>query len=255
MRLTDRDAIRAILDTDRSWSVYALGDLAPGFFEHCRWFAGRGSAPALLLRYERFQAPVLFTLGLPADVAPLFDEIGDVNVLYLHVRPEILPLVRARFAVQSEPRMWRMVLDPARWTARAPEPARLLRSDDVPALERLYADGNAHGEAPDFFFPSMLDAGVFCGIREGDELIAAGGTHLVSHAEGVAAVGNVYTRRDRRRRGLGTAVTAAVTAELVRRRVHTIALNVNQQNATAIGVYERLGFGRYCAFVEGVATR
>ena len=85
--------------------------------------------------------------------------------------------------------------------------------------------------------------------------IAAAGTHLVAPLESVAAVGNIYTRRDRRGRGLGTAVTAAVTAELRRRGVRTIGLNVNQRNATAIGLYERLGFVRYCAFVEGVATR
>src|SRR5713226_486338 len=30
--LTDRSAIRARLTADRAWSVYALGDLAPGLF-------------------------------------------------------------------------------------------------------------------------------------------------------------------------------------------------------------------------------
>jgi predicted GNAT family acetyltransferase len=50
-------------------------------------------------------------------------------------------------------------------------------------------------------------------------------------------------------------LTGAVAAELVGRGVRTVALNVNQGNATAIRVYERLGFVRYCAFVEGVAVR
>lgn len=254
-QLTDPAAIRAILETDRSWSVYALGDLVPAFFEHCRWFTSPGDGPALLLLYERFQPPVLLTLGTPERIAPLLDEIRDVRTMCLHIRPDILPLVKRRYTVHTAPHMWRMVLDPVRFHAVPLNGIVQLGSADVPALQRLYADGDASGEAPDFFFPSMLDDAVFFGVRDGNELIAAAGTHLVAPLESVAAVGNIYTRRDRRGRGLGTAVTAAVTAELRRRGVRTIGLNVNQRNATAIGLYERLGFVRYCAFVEGVATR
>ena len=68
------------------------------------------------------------------------------------------------------------------------------------------------------------------------------GTHLVVPQEGIAAVGNIYTRRDRRGRGLAGRVTAAVVAELLRRGVPTVALNVAQTNATARRVYERVGF-------------
>jgi predicted GNAT family acetyltransferase len=101
----------------------------------------------------------------------------------------------------------------------------------------------------------MLAEGVYFGVREGSELVAAAGTHLVVPGEGVAAIGNVYTRRDRRGRGLAGRLTGTVAVELVGRGLRTVALNVNQNNATALGVYERLGFVRYCAFVEGLAVR
>jgi predicted GNAT family acetyltransferase len=32
-------------------------------------------------------------------------------------------------------------------------------------------------------------------------------------------------------------------------------LNVNQRNAAAIRIYERLGFERHCPFLEGSAVR
>ena len=54
----------------------------------------------------------------------------------------------------------------------------------------------------------MVTDGVFFGVYEGEALVAAAGTHLVSREEGAAAIGNIYTRRDRRGRGLGRAVTA-----------------------------------------------
>jgi predicted GNAT family acetyltransferase len=125
---------------------------------------------------------------------------------------------------------------------------------DLAALKRLYADGEPAGEAPDFFHADMLPQGVFYGIREGGQLIAAAGTHLVSVVEGVGAIGNVYTRRDRRGRGLAAQTVSAVAMELVRLGLRTIALNVSQSNVSAMRLYESLGFTRHCPFYEGVAV-
>jgi ribosomal protein S18 acetylase RimI-like enzyme len=254
-RLTDPATIRAILETDRSWSVYALGDLEPDFFEHCRWYGTSSGEPALVLLYAKFEPPVLFTLGAPDVVHTLLGEIAGVRKLYLHIRTDLLPSIKASFPLCTEQFMWRMVLDRSRFHSQPSDDVVRLGVGDVPALQRLYADGDLSGEAPDFFYPSMVEQGVFFAIRAGAELIAAGGTHLVSDAESVGAVGNIYTRRDQRRRGLGARITSAVTAELLRRGLRTIALNVTQRNATAIGVYEGLGYVRYCAFVEGIASR
>lgn len=251
-RLTDLTAIRASLETDRPWAVYALGDLAPGFREHAVWHAAE---EALLLLYRAFETPVLFTLGAPDRLTPLLDEIASEPEMYLSIRPEILPLIKARWNVKHETPMWRMVLDPTRFPSLLSEGVTRLGRVDLPALEALYADGQLTGEVPDFFNPPMLEQGAFYGVWEADRLAAAAGTHLVSTELSVGAVGNVYTRRDRRGRGLAARVTSAVTAELLRMGLTTIALNVNQHNLPAQRVYERLGYLRYRAFYEGVAFR
>jgi predicted GNAT family acetyltransferase len=126
---------------------------------------------------------------------------------------------------------------------------------DLLALEGLYADGEAVGEGPAFFGASMLETGVYFGVWEGEALVSAAGTHLAVPTESVAAVGNVYTRRDRRGQGFGAQVTGAVAAELLGMDLRTVVLNVSQANTAAISVYERIGFRRYCPFYEGLAVR
>jgi GNAT superfamily N-acetyltransferase len=254
-RITDRAAIRSLLETDRLWAIYALGDLVPGFFEHCEWSGAPGGAPALALLYRAFDTPVLFTLGEAAAVQRILAEIGPEPRLYLSIRPEILPLIKARYHVSHEQAMWRMVLDPAHFRPEPAEGCVRLGPANREELEQLYADGEATGEVPGFFTPAMLEEGVFFGLREKEGLAAAAGTHLVAPTEGVAAIGNVYTRRDRRGRGFAGRTTSAVVRELLRMDLRTVALNVAQDNAAALRVYERLGFARYCAFYEGVAER
>jgi ribosomal protein S18 acetylase RimI-like enzyme len=97
----------------------------------------------------------------------------------------------------------------------------------------------------------MVADGVFHGIYEGTGLVAVAGTHLLAREEGVAAIGNVYTRHDRRGRGLGRLVTSAVLGELA--GVETIGLNVRADNDAALRLYESLGFARHCQFYEALA--
>jgi ribosomal protein S18 acetylase RimI-like enzyme len=252
--ICDPSSIRRILETDRAWAVYALGDLSPRLYPHCAWFCRAEGEPAVVLLCRAFATPVLFTLGETSAVKRLLDEIGEPREIYLHVRPEIVPIVAERYGLLHKKSMWRMVLAETRGLNGGDAKTTGLGPADLPALQELYADGDAAGEAPDFFLPWMLEEGVFFGVWEGDGLAAAAGTHLVVPAEGVAAIGNVYTRRDRRGRGLGESVMRAVTRELQRLRLRTIALNVEQRNAAAIRLYERLGFVRYCAFHEALAV-
>jgi ribosomal protein S18 acetylase RimI-like enzyme len=143
------------------------------------------------------------------------------------------------------------------WTNRRDHPhddrAARLGDADVAALEALYRDGEATGESPDFFYPAMVNRGVFFGVYDDDALVAAAGTHLVSRDEGAAAIGNIYVRRDRRGRGLGRIVTSAVMQALA--AVDTVGLNVRADNAPAIDLYESLGFVTHCRFFEALATR
>jgi GNAT superfamily N-acetyltransferase len=262
--LLDKDHIRALLNRDRVWGLYALGDLAAPMFMHARWFA-----PDLTLVLRVHDTCILYAMGA-GSVREALDHVAWP--VHLQVQEDALAEIARHTTITETKRMWRMA-----WTGTpAPAPAFALASafaqasadrsaGQAPAsavtrldaghvdhLLSLYADGNESGEAPDFFFPAMMGDNTFYGVFEDHALVAAAGTHLVSREDGIAAIGNVYTRRDRRGRGYGAAVTAAVLHALS--GIETIGLNVRADNDGAIKMYERLGFVRHCPFTEALGT-
>jgi ribosomal protein S18 acetylase RimI-like enzyme len=253
-RVTDLSYVRSVLDRDRSWSAYAIGDLSPELVSDCAWYAPADSAPALLLLYRGFDPPILFAMGDGAHLSPLFREI-EAPTVSLHVRSEAITAMAPSYRVVKLCEVTRMAVDPASFQPAVGGDVVGLTESDVDAAMALYEDGWRHDEGPTFFQSSMLRQGTFRGIREGLDLVAIAGTHLFSPELGVCAIGNVYTRRDRRRRGLGGRVTSAVVQHAIAMNVATIVLNVGSGNLVAQRVYEQLGFRWYCDFLEGHAVR
>jgi len=250
---TDLRRIRAALDRDRTWSAYAIGDLAPERLPYCSWHAPDGDSDTLVLLYRAFTPPILFATGDPAQLSPVFTEL-DAPAISLHMRPEAVDALQPAYTATEITPMWRMAVAEASFhPAAADDDVAILDLSDAEAVAGLFADARKGGEAPPFYQPSMLGDGSFRGVWEGTDLVAVAGAHLFSAALGVCTIGNVYTRRDRRRRGLGARVTSAVVRNALAASIPTIVLNVSQTNETARRVYEQLGFRVHCAFVEGQA--
>ena len=213
-------------------------------FAHTRWFA-----PDLTLVLRVHGTCILYAMGA-GSVREALDHVEWP--VHLQVQEDALTEISKHATITDRKHMIRM-----RWIGKpAPPPpgpaVTRLDAGHVDALLSLYADGNASGEAPDFFFPAMMADNTFYGVFEDQALVAAAGTHLVAREEGIAAIGNVYTRRDRRGRGHGAAVTGAVLHAL--QGIDTIGLNVRADNPGAIAIYERLGFVRHCPFIEALAV-
>lgn len=248
--LTDKSQILAYLETDRLYAAYAVGDLEPELFAHCAWFGAEreGRLRALALHYGGLGFPVVFLMGDANGLRAIFEDALHIKQAYFACRQEHL-LVMCDFYEWGPAPMWRMVLRPERFQPVAGGCVPLTL-DHAEQLAALYACGEENA-----FDPVQVPGGAFHGFFENGRLVAAAGTHLVSPTYGVAAVGNVFTHPDHRGRGYGTAVTSAVVAELQSRGIRDIVLNVSQKNATAIRIYERLGFQRYCPFFDGMAVR
>ena len=81
-----------ILNLDRAWSLYALGDLAPDELSHCEWRFTSDDPPAVTLFYRAFDPPVSFAIGSALAVERLLDEAARPPSLYLHIRIRDLKL-------------------------------------------------------------------------------------------------------------------------------------------------------------------
>jgi GNAT superfamily N-acetyltransferase len=241
----------AAFATDRLWCGYAIADLEPPFRAYSQVaIARRGAevAACLVLRHPAFNSVVPH--GPQDGLDAILERIELPQQTHLFALEEHLPTLRRRLTYAEPMPMLRMAVDHASFRP----PAGLATADrlgprDLPALTDLYLayPGNA-------FNSDQLTAGVFYGVREGQRLLAATGTHVVSPRYGIAAVGSIFTRPEARGRGLAVATTSAVVTELLAAGCRDAILNVAQDNAPARRVYAQLGFREHGRHYEGMAS-
>ena len=94
----------------------------------------------------------------------------------------------------------------------------------------------------------MLE-GVYYGVFAGSRLASVAGTHVVSEAERVAVVGNVFTHPRYRGQGLATFATSAVTSHLLD-FCDLVVLTVEVGNEPAVHIYDKLGYQPVCNLHE-----
>jgi GNAT superfamily N-acetyltransferase len=248
--LTNKDEILAFLKQDRIYAAYAIGDLKPSLFAHCQWFGAEydGEMQALALFFTGLQPPALFIMGNTGGVATILDSALQPERAYFTCRTEHLPVVEAYYDLDEIEHMFRMAIVPADFRSFS-GPTVKLDLSHLDALRQLYRLGGG-----DAFAPYQLRDGIYYGIEVGGRLVSAAGTHLVSPTFGVAGVGNIFTHPNHRRRGYGTTCTSHVVEDLLAQDLDVV-LNVNRKNTEAIGIYEGLGFRRYCPYIEVVGER
>jgi ribosomal protein S18 acetylase RimI-like enzyme len=256
-RLTDRAAIRDYLNQDRCLMAYALGDLDNAFWPSSRFYgAYQGEdLTALLLLYDGLEPTVLTAFGDVDGVRAIFEGQALPGEIYYLFVPEMGALLAEYYQLTHNQREWRMVLEPGAFSPPALTGVTHLGPSDARALADLFRHAAEPGEEIVAFSPWQIEHGVFFGVWDAGALVAAAGTHVWSPAEGVAAIGNVFTRPEYRGRGYATDCTAAVATEALTAGLDTVVLNVRHGNSPAIHVYEKLGFRTYATFWEGPALK
>jgi ribosomal protein S18 acetylase RimI-like enzyme len=246
----DRELLRSFLTTDRLYAAYAICDLEEREFGRTRWGAAYDGDDlvAVGLEYTGPTPQPLFVMGRTDGIDAILRDVIKPRTAYIAARPEMLPAVEAHYRVDPGPQMLRMWVDRAHFRPYPATVQRLLPVE-IGELNRLYQLGFAS------WLPSSAIAdGVYYGMRVNGRLIAAAGTHVVSPGSRLAVVGNVLTHSDNRGRGFATAVTGAVTADLLR-SCDQVVLNVRADNPPAINAYRHLGYAEHTRFEERLIHR
>jgi RimJ/RimL family protein N-acetyltransferase len=246
----DRTLLRQFLEGNRLFSAYALCDLEDREFSRTRWGAAfdGDEMVAVALEYSGMTPQPMFVMGRDDGIEAILRDVIRPRAAYVAALTENLPAVQTQYRVDPGPPMVRMYVDRARFRPFPTDTRRLLPIE-IGELNRLYQLGFAS------WLPSSAIAeGVYYGIRVGGRLVAAAGTHVISPRGRLAVVGNVLTHIDYRGRGYATAVTGAVTAELLR-TCDQVALNVRSDNPPALQAYRRLGYVEHVRFEERLIHR
>jgi ribosomal protein S18 acetylase RimI-like enzyme len=247
---TDRDALRAFLSQDRLYAAYAICDLEDREFVRTRWGAAfdGDQIVAVGLEYTGPTPQPLFVMGSTDGIEAVLRDVIRPRAAYIAARHEMLPAIESHYRVDPGPQMVRMWVDRAHFKPYPATVQRLLPVE-IGELNRLYQLGFAS------WLPATAIAdGVYYGMRVNGRLVAAAGTHVVSANARLAVVGNVLTHMDYRGRGFATAVTGAVTAELLR-SCDQVVLNVRADNPPAINAYRHLGYSEHARFEERLIHR
>jgi ribosomal protein S18 acetylase RimI-like enzyme len=246
----DRSMLRAFLETDRLYSAYALCDLDEREFLRTRWGVAfiSGKPVAVVLQYAGYSPQPIFVMGQNDGIAAILADVIKPRTAYVAARTEHLPAIAANYRVDPGPAMLRMWVDAAHFRA-FPSDVRRLLPVEIGELNRLYQLGFAS-----WLPASAISDGLYYGVRVGGRLVSAAGTHVISASARLAVVGNVMTHTDFRGRGYATAVTGAVTAELLR-FCDQVVLNVRADNPPALAAYQRLGYQVNVTFEERLIHR
>jgi ribosomal protein S18 acetylase RimI-like enzyme len=247
---TDRRALAAFLEQDRLYAAYALCDLEDREFARTRWGAAYDGDEliAVGLEYTGPTPQPVFVMGRTDGIDVVLRDVIRPRAAYIAARTAMLPAIEAHYRVDPGPQMVRMWVDRARFRPYPAQVQRLLPVE-IGELNRLYQLGFAS------WLPSSAIAdGVYYGMRVNGQLVAAAGTHVISPSNRLAVVGNVLTHVDFRGRGFATAVTGAVTADLLRTS-DQVVLNVRADNPPAINAYRRLGYAEHARFEERLIHR
>ena len=206
-RVTDPAELARFFSDEPGAHIYAHADLDEPYWSDSRWYRHHDAVVGFVALDEAdFETIYAVSTRDPAGSLRLLVHLGD------EIEPGVLitgptglgaTLERVGPVGWSEPYVRYLLTDPA----RVPAPDRrvvALGVDDLDEVLHLYE----HEPGAAFFLPTMLADDSFVGVRDGDELVAIAGTHVLSERKGMAALGGVFTRPSHRGRGLARAVSA-----------------------------------------------
>ncbi len=250
------DEAYAMLSRDPVWNCFALADLEPPWREYSQFATAYQEesneyAICLILRHP-IVGQVLSPFGMKEGVAAILKYIALPERPLIQAQEMHISSLQHYYRPQASWKsMLRMTIPSTSLQLLADVPRHLVEQltvSDIPALRNIYAQ---HDES--MFSADLFTQGIYVGVREGERIIAAGGTHVLAPTYQVAVLGNIFTAPYARRQGHATAITATLVLMLFEQGYSTVVLNVFEDNSDAIHIYQRIGFQTHQKLLSGKA--
>ena len=252
----DQKLLSSLLETDPYMHIYGIGDIDELFWPYTYWYGledGGNIATAVCI-YMGSGTPTLLALSEDSElISELLKASLDILPFrfYAHLSPGLEENFSKDYAFEQGNPHYKMALtDTSQLELEDTSQTEKLSTSDIPMLLELYNDSYPGN----WFEPSMLSLNRYYGIKEGEKLLSAAGTHVYSPGYRASAVGNIATRPECRGMGYGATVTAALSKQLVAEGLR-VGLNVRSDNDAAVACYTKIGFSVHCSFNEYTMRR
>lgn len=238
---------------------YALADLDDFFWPHTRWWAledEQGVTASAILIEHLYATPILYAVA-PKEDAPTLELLSliapELPSRLFALLPPNAAHVMASYQFSDIAMMLRMLLeqiptDHSDIASMGPTQEQAIKA----FLATAYTDEETDVR---LFESYMLERWPHVACVEAGEIVAFGGTHVLTTQYAAAAIGNIVTRPDKRGGGRASRVTEALCARLWALGIRHIGLNVAEANLAARRCYDRLGFVEKLRFIECSLTR
>jgi RimJ/RimL family protein N-acetyltransferase len=250
--MNDRRLIHEALSQSAAFNAYAISYLDAGLFPLASFYlAEAGQTRAVLMHARGGLGTATHVFGDAKLARVLIDLHPGPRSTLLTCETGHVDEMLTAYNLWRPQAMLRMRTDRNSFLPPAARgPVRRLLAADARELNQLYS---LEGDGLPLSGRHIRE-GVYYGALHRGRLVAAAGTHILSKSARTAVVGNVFTHPDFRRHGLGTAVTAAVTAQLLE-ECDLVVLSVDPANRPARHIYEGLGYRDDGRIMEAMATR
>lgn len=252
----NNDQAYSILSQDPVWNCFALASLELPLRKYSQFAiasqdGSKERAICFILRHP-ILGQFLSPFGAEEGIAAILARIVLPSHPLIQAQQLHIPLLKRSYPPETTWKsLLRMAISSNSWRplhTMPPRPIKHLDLSDVSALKNLY------GQHPESAFSAdLFTQGLFFGVYEGEQIIAAGGTHALAPMYRIAVLGNILTAPQARGQGYATAITEALVTTLLEQHFSRIVLNVFEDNSPAIRIYQRLGFQTHQQFLEGKA--
>lgn len=251
--ITEKPLLRSYLEQNRALCAYGLGNLElleTPIVNYSGIFV-EDILDGVALIWRGAATPVLVLCASEATASALLMDEGIPNRVFYMTPAYLLPILESHFDDITVDRLWRMAVTAPEFQRAATRPGlRRLTADDLEAINTLYTSETMVMSA------ERIESGIFYGFEDKNQkLVAIAGTHAVAPSVNIGIVGSVYTAPEARGQGLATLTTSAVTEELFRLGIDLVALNVFQNNPSAIRAYQKLGYRIHAPIITGIAYK